>query len=763
MKKKSKSTASKVWYRQQGAFKYIWTYLCMVVLPVILFSLLFLSVQYQSIVGELQSKGFVHLEQVSAQFETDLSSFLTAVSHFSSIEQMPKPGTFEFESWIARQLKNYRVSLNIDGALYYYAHASDSIYTEDGCVHYSDFEKNGNFNNELNAVSFYTKINSQERPISFCSRDYNGIGRYFIGLYPVPYLNASSTGSIIFMISMEQYEQILDRVIGDFDGYFTVLDNEKNTAFIADHHNMVNHAAVMRALLPLSGNNLFHHEIQGEPFVTMRLSERNSGNTYMLSISSRVFYQHLRRMITLYSALCIGIVLVAVVICFRLAHKQFEPLWELTQFLSDAGEDDIEPSSDILEKIRFSYTVAHDQNRQLRLKVNTGIQEIRTKLIEGLANGLITNEADLNWMCSFSGVTFSYPDYFILLLRLNNASGRKGLASEAAGFISDVMLYDANAYAFLTDDSNRLGMIINARIDPAQTDIKQRQTEIMQMIFDTIHRLNLNVLSICASSLRNSPMQLNQCFLEALSVQEDLETFPPFFIYHGSISSASTSIEEEDLLSKALYYGNEAFANEVFSDMLGRVGRYYSVQTIRQPFYYMILHLLTNMARKKDIDEDFVIQLSAIPQDPLDDFEAKVRDAIHTLCVHTPQSSSNVANEDMRQKLIKYICEHFQDSTLSLTSIADTFNYSESFISKSIREITGTTFSSYVTGLRMEHVKRELTETQRPIREIIESAGYLDPSSFTRKFRNLEGITPGEYRARFSAFQSGNHNSSGQL
>ena len=39
----------------------------------------------------------------------------------------------------------------------------------------------------------------------------------------------------------------------------------------------------------------------------------------------------------------------------------------------------------------------------------------------------------------------------------------------------------------------------------------------------------------------------------------------------------------------------------------------------------------------------------------------------------------------------------------------------------------------------------------KPIKEIVAEAEYLDVASFVRKFRQMEGITPGEYRRQAQA------------
>ncbi|MCU7700954.1 helix-turn-helix domain-containing protein [Enterococcus gallinarum] len=43
-------------------------------------------------------------------------------------------------------------------------------------------------------------------------------------------------------------------------------------------------------------------------------------------------------------------------------------------------------------------------------------------------------------------------------------------------------------------------------------------------------------------------------------------------------------------------------------------------------------------------------------------------------------------------------------------------------------------------------MKQELVETDLPIKEIIRDNGYYDVSNYTRKFRTIVGVTPGQYR-----------------
>lgn len=93
------------------------------------------------------------------------------------------------------------------------------------------------------------------------------------------------------------------------------------------------------------------------------------------------------------------------------------------------------------------------------------------------------------------------------------------------------------------------------------------------------------------------------------------------------------------------------------------------------------------------------------------------------------------------------IINHFAVNPLTVVSVAEHFGISESMMRRVAKEATGTSFANYVTTLRFAQIKSRLAETNLPIKDIVEGAGYMDVSSYTRKFKATEGVTPGQYRA----------------
>lgn len=52
----------------------------------------------------------------------------------------------------------------------------------------------------------------------------------------------------------------------------------------------------------------------------------------------------------------------------------------------------------------------------------------------------------------------------------------------------------------------------------------------------------------------------------------------------------------------------------------------------------------------------------------------------------------------------------------------------------------------YSINMRIQKAKKLLSSTNLPLKDISEQVGYYNVSSFTRRFKLNQGVTPSEYR-----------------
>jgi len=105
-------------------------------------------------------------------------------------------------------------------------------------------------------------------------------------------------------------------------------------------------------------------------------------------------------------------------------------------------------------------------------------------------------------------------------------------------------------------------------------------------------------------------------------------------------------------------------------------------------------------------------------------------------------------NSDLVQACCKYINEHFYEYELSVQNITEMFSISPTFLNQKMKEEIDMNVYEYITFIRMENAIYMLLNTDLPVKTIVSLIGYYDVSSFGRKFKNMYGDSPAEYRKK---------------
>ncbi len=116
--------------------------------------------------------------------------------------------------------------------------------------------------------------------------------------------------------------------------------------------------------------------------------------------------------------------------------------------------------------------------------------------------------------------------------------------------------------------------------------------------------------------------------------------------------------------------------------------------------------------------------------------------------VPSQQQSGQEANLDA-EKIAAYIRENYTDPAFSLQVLADHFHVSNSYLSWFFKQKNGVTVLDYTTRLKMELATRLLRQGGS-LQQIALQVGYINVSSFIRRFKQTMGMTPGEYKKEFA-------------
>ena len=97
----------------------------------------------------------------------------------------------------------------------------------------------------------------------------------------------------------------------------------------------------------------------------------------------------------------------------------------------------------------------------------------------------------------------------------------------------------------------------------------------------------------------------------------------------------------------------------------------------------------------------------------------------------------------------KWMQEHYQQGG-SVDQLAGRAGLGVRTFLRRFKRATGMTPNSYLQQLRIEAARHLLEVSSKGVEEITEMVGYENASSFRRLFKKKTGLSPGEYRRRFS-------------
>jgi len=109
------------------------------------------------------------------------------------------------------------------------------------------------------------------------------------------------------------------------------------------------------------------------------------------------------------------------------------------------------------------------------------------------------------------------------------------------------------------------------------------------------------------------------------------------------------------------------------------------------------------------------------------------------------QSTDDDHSLDQIDSVVNRITEHLADP-LSAAQFAAGLGMSESRFSRFFHRATGNTFTEFVNRVRINRACQLLMESDRLIADICYVVGFNNVANFNRRFRDVKGMTPRDYR-----------------
>ena len=129
------------------------------------------------------------------------------------------------------------------------------------------------------------------------------------------------------------------------------------------------------------------------------------------------------------------------------------------------------------------------------------------------------------------------------------------------------------------------------------------------------------------------------------------------------------------------------------------------------------------------------------------------KEYFNSLClafIHYVLTNVKVTNpiEKAINKIKSQMSAKFNDSELNVTELLNQSGYAEDYIRAHFKRLVGKTPVEYLTELRIKHAKTliNIYQSSTPLIEISINCGFDDYIYFSRKFKQVVGISPNAYK-----------------
>lgn len=209
---------------------------------------------------------------------------------------------------------------------------------------------------------------------------------------------------------------------------------------------------------------------------------------------------------------------------------------------------------------------------------------------------------------------------------------------------------------------------------------------------------------------------------------------------------------DERTLTAAVRLGSEQEVRDAAAALAGKIREANPSAGQYNLFLMELVTHLMKMTRRSGVGVEEVfgtgfslpIQDSALPSlEELEGWCAERYLRLHTLIRRRQTDSAGQTVEAAKE----YIRQHYAESDLSVEKLCAYLHLSSTYFSTLFKRETGTSFTAYVTTVRMEAAAEAIRGTEEKTYLIAQRCGYEDPNYFSYVFKRHFGVTPTKYRS----------------
>jgi len=742
------------------------SYLVIFAIPLLILISLFYYVNVISYQREIADANATKLTQVRNQIDLELKSLREVIYHISSQSDIYSAiHQAEREVLLIPQLEAYREHYPFVTDMMFYYRGDTRIYLSSGRYSYDAFEDEVKKEFDWTGAGFFRELNALSAPkakrIEAKEAGLSAEGSTIAFLFPVPYLQTFPQGTVLFTIDESEFLSKFANIIGEMKGHILIYDQFYKPLVTYRHlEETASSGQLHEELQKAKGTGVFPLRFGSEEYVVTRMVSEEMNWSYIIAIPASDFYERVHTMRAWIAILGIILLAFGVIGALLLSSRSYRPIKGLLAYFTTTPHAPVaSEGKNELDIIRHTFDSTLQKNEEMLIQMNAQRPFVKDHCLLMLLKGKRVDPVERDYLVKCSNVMMTGEAYFCMAITSQPSESRPSLdRGELSSLFETIMFVGGWGYGVEISNEQFVAVIVVLKEKPA--DGIQKQTDIAKNLVELAKQKAGVRLSVGIGKLYADLDHISSSYLEASAVLFDNQINDKKSIHlfeqmdNGQQQVHWYPMKEQALYIQSLKQGDEAVALETLKALVEQmtVGTA-SFLIVRCLCFDVVNHILKAI-NQMNVDSFAAEIRELLKFNTLKEFQTGLEEFTVLFCQRVNEQEAKKRNEQ-KNSIIFYINEHYKDSQLSLEHIAQRYGLSASFLSRFIKEETGVNFMDYVTSLRIHEAKLQLQNTDKLIQDIVTDIGYLNVSSFVRKFKAIEGVTPGQYRDIVGKIEAG--------
>ncbi len=488
------------------------------------------------------------------------------------------------------------------------------------------------------------------------------------------------------------------------------------------------------ASLPLTGDVLQESlHAQGEEYLVFREPSAVLDWTYVFLLPVKETLAPIHRAQVTVLVFLLAVMAAGALVIHYAMRLNYKPIQELAEALGRSSGDDLESLRDAIDSLS-----AQNENMRAQLMCSPDGQALKDSLLFSLLKGKFDSFEAYNREAKPLGMTMDKSFYQVLMLRLFDQEPESPRQTLSAAFSE--CLGEAFSWQFRDLFEQSMFVCLVGMDEGMEATLMERSLRLI----DVCSQKYGLTLTIGASNCYAEVNHLSTaCFEATQAVREHFIRGRHQLIRYSELSR-TLNAQANHLASLA------GLSGQTPQQQMQTIRRF--VETLKADKVPALLAksycnsavqlLIANTDRPVNMEDLFTITYLRTA----DDYLAFMLHMLEPESVPAMEASPDAPMTELLSRIYACIAASYDDCSFSIQDAADKLGLSSSYLSQYFKQQTGETLTGYVADLRIRKARSLLETTTMPLQMVSESVGYYNLNSFIRRFKQITGLTPGEYR-----------------